>query len=157
MRVFMQQMQQKAMAKAQQQVTKNQKMEADFLAKNKAKPGVQTTASGLQYKVLQAGKGPSPMMGDTVKCNYKGVLIDGTEFDSSQAHGGPAEFRVGGVIDGWNEALQKMKVGDKWELYVPSELAYNMDPPGDPIEPGSMLIFEIELLGIQPQGQAPPQ
>ena len=83
------------------------------------------------------------------------MLLDGTEFDSSQAHGGPAEFRVGDVIDGWNEALQKMKVGDKWELYVPSELAYNMDPPGDPIEPGSMLIFEIELLGIQPQGQAP--
>jgi FKBP-type peptidyl-prolyl cis-trans isomerase FklB len=154
MKQFMLEMRQKQMVKAQQQVAKNQKVEADFLAKNKAKPGVQTTASGLQYKVIQEGKGPSPTMGDTVKCNYKGVLIDGTEFDNSQAHGGPAEFRIGeGLIPGWIEALQKMKVGDKWELYVPSALAYDMEPPGEPIEPGSALIFEIELLGIQPQQQ----
>ncbi len=149
MQLFMREMQQKAMARAEQQVAQNKKMEADFLAKNKVKPGVQTTASGLQYKVIQAGKGASPTLGDAVRCNYSGKLLDGTEFDNSQLHGGPAEFRVGGVIPGWNEALQKMKVGDKWELYVPAALAYDMDPPPDSgIEPGSMLVFEVELLGI---------
>lgn len=149
MQRFMLQMRERAEARLQQQVDKNQKLEADFFAKNKAKPGVQTTASGLQYKVLQQGQGASPTKEDIVRCNYRGVLLDGTEFDSSAAHGGPAEFPVGGVIPGWTEALQKMKVGDKWELYVPSALAYDMDPPPDsPIEPGSPLVFEIELLGI---------
>ena len=151
MQRFMQEMQQKGMARMQQMVAKNKKMEDDFLVKNKVKPGVQTTASGLQYKVIQAGKGPSPTLQDTVRANYRGVLLDGTEFDSSQAQGGPQTFPVNRVIPGWTEALQKMKVGDKWELYVPAALAYDMEPPGDPIEPGSMLIFEIELLGIEGQ------
>jgi FKBP-type peptidyl-prolyl cis-trans isomerase len=150
MKLFMQEMEQKVKARMQQQAAQNKKMEADFLAKNKTQPGVQTTASGLQYKVIQPGKGASPTLGDMVRCNYRGVLLDGTEFDNSQLHGGPAEFRVGRVIPGWNEALQKMKVGDKWQLYVPAALAYDMDPPPDApmIEPGSMLIFEVELLGI---------
>src|SRR3990172_11859862 len=124
----MQEMQQKAEARMQQQVARNKKLEGDFLAKNKSRPGVETTASGLQYKVVQAGNGASPTLSDTVRCNYRGVLLDGTEFDNSQAHGGPAEFRVDEVIPGWTEALQKMKVGDKWELYVPAALAYDMQP-----------------------------
>lgn len=132
---------------------KNKKAEVDFLARNKTQPGVQTTTSGLQFKVLQAGKGASPTIDDVVRCNYRGTLINGTEFDSSKLHGDkPAEFRVGEVIPGWTEALQKMKVGDKWQLFIPSELAYNLDPPPDsPIEPGSMLIFEIELVNIAGQ------
>jgi FKBP-type peptidyl-prolyl cis-trans isomerase len=152
MRRFMQEMQQKNMTKMQQQLAKNKKAETDFLARNKTQPGVQATASGLQYKVIQPGKGASPTLADTVRCNYRGTLLDGSEFDNSQLHGGPAEFRVGEVIPGWTEALQKMKVGDKWQLYVPAALAYDMDPPpGSNIEPGSMLIFDIELLGINGQ------
>ena len=104
--------------------------------------------SGLQYKVLQQGNGPSPTLTDKVKCNYRGTLLNGTEFDSSFKRGVPAEFGVGMVIDGWKEALQKMNVGDKWQLFVPSKLAYDMEPPRPPIEPGCMLVFEIELLGI---------
>jgi FKBP-type peptidyl-prolyl cis-trans isomerase len=152
MQLFMKEMQQKNMTKMQQQVAKNKKAEADFLARNKTQPGVQSTASGLQYKVIQPGKGASPMVTDTVRCNYRGTLLDGTEFDNSQLHGGPAEFRVGEVIPGWTEALQKMRVGDKWQLFIPAALAYDMDPPpGSPIEPGSTLVFDIELLGIAGQ------
>lgn len=152
MRRFSQEMQQKNMTKMQQQLARNKKAEADFLARNKTQPGVQSTASGLQYKVIQPGKGASPTLADTVRCNYRGTLLDGTEFDNSQLHGGPAEFRVGEVIPGWTEALQKMKVGDKWQLFIPATLAYDMEPPpGSPIEPGSMLIFDIELLGIAGQ------
>jgi FKBP-type peptidyl-prolyl cis-trans isomerase FklB len=149
LQTFGRQMQQQAMGKMQQQAAKNKQEEAQFLAQNGRKQGVQTTASGLQYEVLQQGKGPSPTLGDKVKCNYRGTLINGTEFDSSQRHGGkPAEFGVSQVIPGWTEALQKMHVGDKWRLYVPSKLAYDMDPPRPPIEPGSMLVFDIELLDI---------
>jgi FKBP-type peptidyl-prolyl cis-trans isomerase FklB len=145
---FGKQMQQKAMGKVQQQAAKNQQEAKQFLEQNGRAPGVQTTASGLQYKVLQQGKGPSPTLGDKVKCNYRGTLLNGTEFDSSTRHGGPAEFGVNQVIPGWTEALQKMHVGDKWQLFVPAKLAYDMDPPRPPIEPGSMLVFEIELLDI---------
>src|SRR4029079_9004560 len=121
--------------------------EAQFLAQNGKQQGVQTTASGLQYKVLQQGRGPSPALSDKVSCNYRGTLLNGTEFDSSQRHGGkPAEFGVNQVIPGWTEALQKMKVGDKWRLYGPSKLAYDMDPPRTPIAPGSMTLVVIELL-----------
>ncbi len=102
----------------------------------------------MQYRVVQQGKGPSPTLNDKVKCNYRGTLLNGTEFDSSARHGGPAEFPVKGVIPGWTEALQKMHVGDKWQLFVPSKLAYGMNPPGPPIEAGSMLVFDIELLDI---------
>jgi FKBP-type peptidyl-prolyl cis-trans isomerase len=149
LQAFGKQMQQKAMSRVQQQAAKNKQDEAQFLAQNAQKQGVQSTPSGLQYEVLQQGNGASPTLGDKVKCNYKGTLLNGTEFDSSMRHGGkPAEFGVNQVIPGWTEALQKMHVGDKWRLYVPSKLAYDMDPPRPPIEPGSMLVFEIELLDI---------
>jgi FKBP-type peptidyl-prolyl cis-trans isomerase FklB len=152
LQAFGQQMQQKAMARVQQQAAKNKQDEAQFLAQNGRQQGVQTTASGLQYKILQQGKGPSPTLSDRVSCNYRGTLLNGTEFDSSQRHGGkPAEFGVNQVIPGWTEALQKMHVGDKWQLFVPSKLAYDMEPPRPPIEPGSMLVFEIELLNIAKQ------
>jgi len=152
LRTFERQMQQQAMVRVQQQATKNKQDESQFMAQNKQKQGVQTTASGLQYEVLQQGNGASPTLGDKVKCNYRGTLLNGTEFDSSMRHGGkPAEFGVNQVIPGWTEALQKMHVGDKWRLYVPSKLAYDMDPPRPPIEPGSMLVFEIELLDIAKQ------
>jgi FKBP-type peptidyl-prolyl cis-trans isomerase len=131
-------------------IERNKQQEADFLAQNKTQPGVQVTPSGLQYKVVQVGNGPSPTLTDTVSCHYRGQLLDGTEFDNSGDS--PAEFRVDGVIRGWTEALQKMKVGDKWEVYVPSALAYGMEPdPNSGIEPASMLVFEIELLGIAPK------
>jgi FKBP-type peptidyl-prolyl cis-trans isomerase FklB len=146
------QLQQQAMVRMQQQATKNKQEEDQFLAQNKQKQGVQTTASGLQFEVLQQGTGASPMLGDKVKCNYRGTLLNGTEFDSSYKRGKPAEFGLiqgpNGLIAGWTEALQKMRVGDKWRLYVPSKLAYDMEPPRPPIEPGSTLVFEIELLDI---------
>jgi FKBP-type peptidyl-prolyl cis-trans isomerase FklB len=148
---FEQEMQQKGSARMQQVADKNGKAAEKFLTENKTKPGVQVTASGLQYKVLQQGKGASPNVNDTVRCNYRGTLIDGTEFDSSYGRGEPAEFPVSGVIPGWTEALQKMHVGDKWQLFVPADLAYGMQPPGPPIEPNSLLIFEVELLGIKGQ------
>jgi FKBP-type peptidyl-prolyl cis-trans isomerase FklB len=145
---FEQDMQQKAMVRMRQVAAKNQQEEAAFLAQNKGREGVQTTASGLQFRVLRQGNGPSPMLTDMVKCNYRGTLLNGTEFDSSAKHGGPQPFPVNQVIPGWTEALQKMHVGDKWQLFVPSKLAYDMRPRGPQIEPGSMLVFEIELLDI---------
>lgn len=120
----------------------------DFLAANKTKPGVVTTASGLQYKVITEGKGETPAETSEVKVNYKGTLIDGTEFDSSEKHGGPASFRVDGVIKGWTEALQLMPVGSKWQLFVPQELAYGTRGSGPTIKPYSALVFEVELLEI---------
>ena len=146
---FGREMQQKEMNKMQQQAMKNQQEATAFLAQNGKREGVQTTPSGLQYRIVQQGKGASPTLSDTVKCNYKGTLINGTEFDSSARHGGPAEFPVQGVIPGWTEALQKMHVGDKWQLFVPAKLAYGMNPPRHRrLKPGSMLVFEIELLDI---------
>jgi FKBP-type peptidyl-prolyl cis-trans isomerase len=146
---FGREMQQKEKSKMDQEAMKNQQVAAAFLAQNGKREGVQTTPSGLQYRVVQQGQGPSPTLSDTVKCNYKGTLLNGTEFDNSAAHGGPAEFPVKRVIPGWTEALQKMHVGDKWQLFVPGKLAYDMNPPpGTPIEAGSLLVFEIELLDI---------
>jgi FKBP-type peptidyl-prolyl cis-trans isomerase FklB len=129
----------------------NMKEGAEFLAANKAKDGVVTTASGLQYKIITAGTGAKPTKADTVVCNYKGTFINGTEFDSSYKRGKPAEFPVGGVIPGWTEALQLMPVGSKWELYVPSDLAYGTRGAGGAIGPNQTLIFEVELLSIKPQ------
>lgn len=121
-----------------------------FLVANKTKEGVKTTASGLQYKVLTEGTGPTPTAGDTVSTNYRGTLVNGTEFDSSFKRNQPASFPVTGVIKGWTEALQMMKVGSKWQLFVPANLAYGESgTPGGPIGPNSTLIFDIELLGIQ--------
>ncbi len=142
-------MRDKAMARAEVAGAENAKLGAAFLAENKAKPGVKVTNTGLQYQVVEAGTGATPTKADTVKCNYRGTLIDGTEFDASARHGGPASFPVSGVIPGWTEALQLMKVGAKWKLFIPAELAYGNSPPGPPIEAGSTLVFDIELLGIE--------
>jgi len=126
------------------------KKEGDaFLAANKAKEGVVTLPSGLQYKILTQGTGPKPTATDSVVCNYRGTLINGTEFDSSYKRGEPATFPVSGVIKGWTEALQLMSVGSKWQLFVPSDLAYGERSPGPEIGPDSTLIFEVELLSIQ--------
>ena len=134
---------------------KNQKDGETFLAANKTKEGVVTLPSGLQYRILQEGSGPKPAATDTVVCNYRGTLLNATEFDSSAKHGGPATFTVNQVIKGWTEALQLMPVGSKWELFVPSELAYGPRAAGPDIGPNSTLIFEVELLSIQPKKPAP--
>ena len=120
-----------------------------FLEENKTKEGVVTTESGLQYKVIKAGKGEIPTSTSTVKVNYKGTLIDGTEFDSSYKRNAPASFRTDQVIKGWTEALTMMPVGSKWELYIPQELAYGARETGGQIKPFSTLIFEVELLEIE--------
>lgn len=122
-----------------------------FLEANKSKPGVVTLPSGLQYKILVEGTGPKPRAIDTVVCNYRGTLIDGTEFDSSYKRGEPAKFPVGGVIKGWTEALQLMPVGSKWQLFIPAGLAYGERSPSPDIGPNSTLIFEVELISIQGQ------
>jgi FKBP-type peptidyl-prolyl cis-trans isomerase FklB len=119
-----------------------------FLAENKAKPGVVTTATGLQYLILKEGTGPKPAVTDKVKCDYEGKLIDGTIFDSSIKQGKPIEFAVNGVIKGWTEALQLMNTGSKWRLFIPSELAYGDQQMGPDIKPGSTLIFDVELIEI---------
>ena len=128
------------------QAEKNKQEGAEFLEANMAKEGVMTTDSGLQYKVLVEGSGESPTAEDTVQVHYRGTLIDGTEFDSSHSRGEPTEFKVGAVIAGWTEALQMMKEGDKWELYIPSDLAYGERGAGPHIGPDAVLIFEVELL-----------
>lgn len=121
-----------------------------FLEANKSKEGVKTTASGLQYKVITEGTGPKPTPNDTVVCNYRGTLIDGKEFDSSYKRGEAATFPIGGVIKGWTEALQLMPVGSKWQLFIPSDLAYGERGAGAEIGPNSTLIFEVELISIKP-------
>lgn len=129
----------------------NKKEGDDFLAANKAKEGVVTLPSGLQYKILKEGTGPKPTANDSVVCNYRGTLLNGTEFDSSYKRGEPATFSVGQVIHGWTEALQLMPVGSKWQLFIPSELAYGPRGAGAQIGPNSTLVFEVELLSIQPK------
>ena len=119
-----------------------------FLSSNKTKPGVVTTASGLQYLVLKEGTGPKPTISDKVKCDYEGRLIDGTIFDSSIKQGKPIEFTVNGVIAGWTEALQLMNTGSKYRLFIPSNLAYGDQQMGSDIKPGSTLIFDVDLIEI---------
>lgn len=119
-----------------------------FLAENAKKEGVITLPSGLQYKILKSGNGAQPKATDNVKCHYEGRLIDGTVFDSSIRRNEPAEFPVGGVIQGWVEALQLMNTGSKWQLYIPSELAYGAHGAGQAIGPNETLIFDVELLEI---------
>ena len=121
-----------------------------YLAENGKKEGVVTTASGLQYQVLVAGKGPKPSPTDTVTTHYTGTLIDGTVFDSSVERGSPASFPVNGVIPGWVEALQLMPVGSKWRIVVPPELAYKERGAGNRIGPNEALIFEVELISKDP-------
>jgi FKBP-type peptidyl-prolyl cis-trans isomerase FklB len=129
---------------------KNKKEGEAFLAKNKEREGVVTLPSGLQYEVVKNGEGPKPSDADRVKVHYKGTLIDGTTFDSSYKRNKPAVFPVRGVIKGWTEALKLMSVGSKWKIYVPAALAYGKERRGPDISPNSTLIFEMELLGIEP-------
>ena len=135
-------------AKAAAAADTNKKAGESFLAKNKKEKGVQTTATGLQYKVLKAGEGKAPQKTDNVRVHYHGTLPDGTVFDSSKERGEPVEFPVTGVIKGWTEALLKMKVGDKWMLYIPSDLCYGPQRKSPEIGPNQVLVFEVELLGI---------
>lgn len=145
--------QQKVQEKAQKEITKlaeTNKAEGEkFLAENKTKEGVVTLPSGLQYKVVQAGTGATPTANDTVVTHYTGTLLNGQVFDSSVQRGEPATFPVSGVIPGWTEALQKMKVGAKWQLFIPADLAYGERGAGQMIAPNSTLLFDIELLEIK--------
>jgi FKBP-type peptidyl-prolyl cis-trans isomerase FklB len=134
---------------------KNETDANKFLADNKNKDGVKTTASGLQYKVLKDGNGAQPKSTDNVTVNYRGTLMDGTEFDSSYKRNEPATFPVSGVIKGWTEALQLMKVGSKYQLFIPPNLAYGSQSPGASIPPNSLLIFEVELMKVQSPGGSP--
>jgi len=144
--------------KAQMEEAKKNQAEGEaFLAANKTKPGVVTLPDGLQYKVITEGAGQTPTPNDMVSVNYRGTFVDGSEFDGSDKSGHPAQFPVGAVIHGWTEALEKMTVGSKWELYIPSDLAYG--PNGRPpvIGPDKTLIFEVELLSTAPQPAPPPR
>jgi FKBP-type peptidyl-prolyl cis-trans isomerase FklB len=132
----------------------NKAKEEAFLKENAQKPGIKVTASGLQYKVISEGKGPMPKLGDTVKVHYRGTLLDGSEFDSSYKRNEPAVFPLNGVIKGWTEALQLMKVGSKYQIFLPSSLAYGERGAGQAIGPNATLIFDVELLGIEKP--APP-
>jgi FKBP-type peptidyl-prolyl cis-trans isomerase FklB len=146
-----QEMQAQLQKEMQEKAEANKKAGDEFLATNKTKEGVVSLADGLQYKVLTEGTGPKPTASDTVECNYRGTLIDGTEFDSSYKRGQPLTIGVSGAIKGWTEALQMMPVGSKWELYVPSDLAYGPRNAGPQIGPNSTLVFQIELLSIKPK------
>ncbi|QCR21827.1 FKBP-type peptidyl-prolyl cis-trans isomerase [Pontibacter sp. SGAir0037] len=144
MMALQQEMAQKQSASGSQ----NQQEGEAFLAENKGKEGVKTLPSGLQYQVLQEGNGKSPSASDKVTTHYHGTLIDGTVFDSSYERGQPATFPVNGVIAGWTEALQLMKEGAKWRLFIPSKLAYGSQGAGDVIGPNTTLIFDVELISV---------
>jgi FKBP-type peptidyl-prolyl cis-trans isomerase len=141
-------------AKAKEAADKLKKEGQDFLEANKTKPGIVTTPSGLQYKVVTTGNGPKPVLSDKVLAHYRGTLIDGTEFDSSYRKGEPLEFGVTGVIKAWTEVLQLMPVGSKWQIWVPSDLGYGDAGAPPKIRGGSVLLFDIELVGIKPKEAA---
>ncbi|MGE5172664.1 MAG: FKBP-type peptidyl-prolyl cis-trans isomerase [Betaproteobacteria bacterium] len=145
---FQKEFQAKQQEKMKALAEKNKKEGDAFLAENKKKGGVKTLPSGLQYKVIKEGKGASPKETDTVTVHYRGTLIDGTEFDSSYKRNEPATFQVNGVIKGWTEALQLMKEGAKWQLFIPANLAYGERGAGGVIGPNATLIFEVELIKI---------
>jgi len=137
------------MRRIQEQIVKNAEESEKFLEENGKKGGIETTESGLQYKVLSEGDGPTPTLEDFVKVQYRGTFIDGTEFDSSFARGEPQTVQTDGVIKGWTEALQMMKVGSKWQLFVPPHLAYGRGGLGSRIPPNKVLVFELELISIE--------
>lgn len=139
------------MAFQQERIEKTKKEGESFLAENKKKNGVITLASGLQYKIIKNGRGKTPKATDSVSVHYRGTLIDGTEFDSSIKREQPATFNVNGVIPGWTEALQLMREGSKWQLFVPSNLAYGERGAGGVIGPNAVLIFDVELIAINPK------
>lgn len=145
---WQQQQKEKALARMKGEAEKNQQEGEKFLAENKTKAGVKALPSGVQYKVLKEGTGAAPKPTDTVKTHYRGTLIDGTEFDSTQGEQEPASFVVKEVIPGWTEVLPLMKVGSKWQVVVPASLAYGERGAGGRIGPNATLIFEIELVGI---------
>jgi FKBP-type peptidyl-prolyl cis-trans isomerase len=148
----------KDMEQKQKQAGDKNKTEGEkFLADNKNKPGVKTTASGLEYKVEKEGTGPQPKATDMVTVNYRGTLIDGTEFDSSYKRGQPATFPLNGVIKGWTEGLQLMKQGGKYQFFVPSNLAYGERAVGPDIAPNATLVFEVELLDVKPPPTPAPR
>jgi FKBP-type peptidyl-prolyl cis-trans isomerase len=142
-------LQEQMKAKMIQKSRKNLERANDFLKTNKDKEGVQTTKSGLQYQAIKSGSGKTPSLTSTVKVHYEGKLLDGKVFDSSIARGEPIEFLVNGVIPGWTEALQRMKVGDKWKLFIPPGLAYGERGAGSDIGPNELLVFEVELLDVK--------
>jgi FKBP-type peptidyl-prolyl cis-trans isomerase len=146
---FQQEMMKVDQEKRSQQGEGNKAKEEAFLKENAQKPGVKVTASGLQYKVISEGAGPKPKESDTVKVHYRGTLLDGTEFDSSYKRNEPAVFPLKGVIKGWTEALQLMNVGSKYQIVLPSSLAYGENGAGQVIGPNATLIFEVELLAIE--------
>lgn len=152
---FMTKLQAKRAAEEKAKAETNKKAGDEFLAKNKSKKGVTTTASGLQYEIVKAGTGPKPKDTDTVQVHYTGTLLDGTKFDSSVDRGEPATFPLKGVIPGWTEGLQQMPVGSKYKFYIPSNLAYGENGPG-PIGPNAMLTFDVELIKIVPPEAAKP-
>jgi FKBP-type peptidyl-prolyl cis-trans isomerase len=145
---FMTKLQSAQQAKQKELADKNKAEGEKFLATNKSKPGVKTTASGLQYQVIKEGEGAKPAATDQVKVHYLGTLIDGTKFDSSYDRGQPASFALNGVIPGWTEALQLMPVGSKYKLFIPSNLAYGDRGTPGPIGPNATLVFEVELIEI---------
>jgi len=149
MQAAVMEIQKEQQAARQAQGEKAKKAGEDFLAANKKKKGVKTLDSGLQYKVITEGKGPKPKATDTVVAHYKGTLIDGTEFDSSLKHGQPATFAVGQVIKGWQEILPLMPTGSKWQVFIPSDLAYGARGAGASIGPNETLVFDIELLEVK--------
>jgi len=151
MTAFEQEMKQKQVTQIKELSEKNKQQGEAFLAENKKKDAVITLPSGLQYKIIKKGTGKTPKATDTVTVNYMGSLINGTEFDSSYRRGQPASFKVNGVISGWTEALQLMQEGAKWQLFIPSDLAYGERGAGRDIGPYSTLIFEVELISIEDQ------
>jgi FKBP-type peptidyl-prolyl cis-trans isomerase FklB len=145
---------QETMVAFQKEMMEKQKQRGEaFLSENKKKEGIKTLPSGLQYKVIKAGTGRKPKLNNTVTINYRGTLIDGTEFDSSYRHGQPATFPVSGVIPGWTEALQLMEEGAKWQFFIPPNLAYGDRGAGGLIGPNATLIFEVELISVQENKQ----
>jgi len=149
---------QETMVALQKEMSEKQKQRGEaFLSENKKKEGVKTLPSGLQYKVIKAGTGKKPKLNDTVMVNYRGTLIDGTEFDSSFRRGKPATFPVSGVIPGWTESLPLMEEGAKWQLFIPPNLAYGERGAGGLIGPNATLIFEVELISVQENKQEKKQ